>query len=93
MTLQQLVKDMTKTDQFSKRINILEHGQMVKERVWDLLNILEGKPSTLDWKIPPEIIEHSEFLLQQLPCRKTMYLYTILHDCGKPYCFTKDEKG
>lgn len=93
MKLKDLIKQMNSTDQLSNKITVLQHGQMVKERLWDLLSLLNGGKSSLVWSLPDEILKNKKFLLAQLPSRSTLYLYTVLHDCGKPFCVSKDEKG
>tara|TARA_R110000772_G_scaffold79172_2_gene169495 strand:- start:4222 stop:4710 length:489 start_codon:yes stop_codon:yes gene_type:complete len=60
--------------------------------MFDLLDHLEkGTPLTYDWKLPSWI--YDPILLENLPDRQTLELYTVYHDCGKPYCLTYDEDG
>lgn len=37
--------------------------------------------------------DHSERLLADLPSDRTLEMYTLYHDCGKPYCLVVDEEG
>lgn len=60
----------------------------------DLLDHLEkGTPLKHEWKIPEWIYENKDFILHNLVDRKTLKLYTIMHDCGKPFCLEVDESG
>ena len=72
--------------------SVWQHGQSVRNYMFDLLDHLEkGTPLTYDWKLPSWI--YDPILLENLPDRQTLELYTVYHDCGKPYCLTYDEDG
>jgi hypothetical protein len=74
--------------------SVLEHGISVKNHLMDLLDHLEhGTDLKYKWKLPQWIYEEKEFILQNLADRKTVKLYTIMHDCGKPFCLEIDEEG
>ena len=60
----------------------------------DLLDHLEnGTPLKYEWKIPEWIYAEKDLILKSLPDRKTLKLYTIMHDCGKPLCLEIDQEG
>lgn len=62
--------------------------------MFDLLDHLEkGTPLKYEWKIPAWIYEEKDLILKSLPDRKTLKLYTIMHDCGKPLCLEVDQEG
>ena len=74
--------------------SVLEHGFSVKNYLFDLLDHLEhNTPLKYQWVLPDWIYENRDFLLQSLPPRDTLKLYTIMHDCGKPFCITINEDG
>ena len=93
MKLQELINKMKNSDQVPGKITVLQHGQMVKERLWDLILLLKGITPQLKWILPKEFLMNKEFLLSQLQPKSTLYLYCVLHDCGKPFCQTKDNKS
>ena len=74
--------------------SVLEHGISVKNYMMDLLDHLEkGTELKYGWRLPEWIYEEKEFILQNLVDRKTLKLYTIMHDCGKPFCLEIDQEG
>lgn len=74
--------------------SVLEHGISVKNYMMDLLDHLEnGTHLKYEWKIPEWIYEEKEFILQNLVDRKTLKLYMVMHDCGKPLCLQIDAEG
>ena len=74
--------------------SVLEHGISVKNHLMDLLDHLEhGTPLKYEWKIPEWIYEEKDSILLRLPDRQTLKLYTVMHDCGKPFCLEVDEEG
>lgn len=78
----------------SENQSVLDHGLSVKNYLFDLLNHLrKDSPLKYKWNIPDFIYENKEFILSQLPDDRTLKLYTVLHDCGKPFCLTIDDDG
>lgn len=74
--------------------SVWEHGVSVQEYLFDLLDHLrEDKPLKNEWRIPEWVYEQKEFLLENLPSDETLSLYTLYHDCGKPFCITYDDEG
>jgi hypothetical protein len=74
--------------------SVLEHGISVKNYLMDLLDHLEqGTALKYEWKLPEWIYEEKEFILRNLANRKTLKLYTSMHDCGKPLCIEIDPEG
>ena len=83
-----------KTCSQSQSQSVLQHGLSVKNHMMDLLDHLEkGTPLKYEWKIPEWIHEEKDLILKSLPDRKTLKLYTIMHDCGKPLCLEIDLEG
>lgn len=93
MKLREIIKKMNNCDQLSGKITILEHGQMVKEQMFDLIKALKGETSRYSWNLPNWVTENKDLFLAHLPGNSDLYLYTVMHDCGKPYSRIKDDCG
>jgi len=76
-----------------KGLSVLQHGFMVKNYTFDLINHLKGKPSKYTWNIPSIITDNKELILENLLPYSIIKEYTILHDLGKPYCLSIDSDG
>ena len=78
----------------TKGQSVLQHGISVKNYTFDLINHLKyGTPLKYEWKLPDWLYENKDLILSNLPSDRTLKYYTILHDCGKPYCLEIDEDG
>ena len=78
----------------TKGQSVLQHGISVKNYTFDLLNHLRfGTPLKYEWKLPDWVYEHKDLILSDLPSDKVLKYYTVLHDCGKPYCLEIDDEG
>ncbi len=74
--------------------SVLEHGESVRDYLFDILDHIEyGSPLKFCWKIPSWVYERKYFILSKIHDRKTIELYSVYHDCGKPYCKTVDDCG
>ena len=74
--------------------SVYEHGESVRNYMFDLLDHLEdGTPLKYEWKLPDWVYDNKELLLSSLPDSETLSLYTLYHDCGKPFCITYDNEG
>lgn len=74
--------------------SVLQHGFSVKNYLFDLINHLKtGSNLKYNWVLPDWVYENKELILQSLPDEQTLKLYTIFHDCGKPFCLQIDENG
>lgn len=74
--------------------SVLEHGLSVKNHTFDLINHLKfNKELKYTWKLPNWVYENRAFILDNLTNLSNIKMYTVLHDCGKPYCHTIDEEG
>lgn len=90
----EFISKMNECEQ-TKGMSVLDHGLSVWEALESIRNILEGKETEKDYKLPEWLINNSDKFL------KTFYeigeyalrKYTILHDIGKPFCRTVDENG
>lgn len=82
------MKNTNQTDTQS----VWQHGESVQNYMNDLLDHLQnGTPLKYDWKLPKWI--YDPILLKNIPHHDTINLYTLFHDCGKPYCLSVDEQG
>jgi len=78
----------------TKGLSVYEHGVSVKNYLFDLINHLRNEtPLKYEWRLPDWIYENSNFILSQLPDDKTLELYTVYHDIGKPFCLYIDDDG
>lgn len=75
-------------------LSVLQHGESVRNYLFDLLNHLRiGSPLTYEWRLPDWIHENRQSILNSLPSDQTLELYTMYHDIGKPFCLTVDRDG
>jgi hypothetical protein len=78
----------------TKGQSVLQHGESVRDYLFDLINHLRsGTPLKYDWRLPDWIFENKDLILSSLPDDETLELYTKFHDCGKPFCLTIDDDG
>lgn len=78
----------------TKGQSVLQHGISVKNYTFDLINHLRfNTPLKYEWVLPDWLYENKDRILSNLPSDKTLKHYTILHDCGKPYCIKYDKDG
>ena len=93
ITKDELLEAMRNYEQ-TKGQSVLQHGESVKDYLFDLINHLKSEtPLKYDWRLPDWIFENKDLILSSLPDDKTLELYTIYHDCGKPFCLTIDGEG
>ncbi len=78
----------------TKGQSVLQHGESVQKYLFDLINHLRsGSPLEYEWRLPDWVLENKDLILSSLPDDETLGLYTVYHDCGKPYCLQVDEDG
>jgi hypothetical protein len=78
----------------TKDQSVLQHGISVRNYTFDLINHLRyNTPLKYEWSIPDWLYQNKQLILSNLPSDKTLKYYTILHDCGKPYCIKYDSEG
>ena len=87
-----LLEKMINTDQIEGKQSVLAHGESVFRKLNEIIEFLEGGVFP-DMKEPVWLKEHKDLFLKNLYDKKTLFLYTVFHDCGKPSCYTKDEYG
>lgn len=93
LTHEQLIKDMKACEQ-TKGMNVLQHGEMVRDYYHDLyFHLYEDTDLCFEWRLPDWVIENKQYILDHLVHDYAMQEYLIMHDCGKPYCRTVDEEG
>ncbi len=91
--MKQVIKDMKRTYQIPGKQTVWEHGVLVREYLFSLIDFLEGKEPNLKLIYPSWVIDYKEFLQKTLLPKKILSRYSLYHDCGKPYVVTKDEYG
>ena len=93
ITKQELISSMKKCEQTQNQ-SVLQHGFSVKNHLFDIICHLRNNTKLkYDWILPNWIYPNKELILSSLPDDRTLKLYTIFHDCGKPYCLSIDEYG
>ena len=86
ITKQELIQKMSECEQ-TKGQSVLEHGVSVKNYLFDLINHLRSNTTLqYEWKLHDWVLENKDLLLSSLPDDETLELYTVYHDCGKPFC-------
>lgn len=74
--------------------NMLDHGNSVKDHLFDLLNHLEtNEPLKNQWCLPTWMYEYKTELLANIHDKFTLHKYAVWHDCGKHLCKQIDEQG
>lgn len=105
-TWDQLKKDMEACEQTSG-VNMIQHGEMVWNQYAMLQEILDWgyekaeKTKFLpeyqeiidNFRLPTWFFKYEDGLAWNREDRTMIRLYTLYHDCGKPYCKTVDENG
>lgn len=78
----------------TKGLSVLEHGESVKNYLFDILDHLQyGTKLRYEWRLPDWVISNKDLILSDLPSRETLSLYTTYHDIGKPFCREVDSEG
>lgn len=90
--LRRVVRDMQNCEQI-EGLSVLGHGLAVRDRLFELLDYIDGAPLRSDWRLPDWVDKYSDQLRERTFDRYTLAKYTIFHDCGKPYCREVDEEG
>jgi hypothetical protein len=86
-----LVAEMKNCEQM-QGLSVLQHGQMVNDRYFEMLaHLRDGVPLAGEWKLP-EWTADPLLLELQLP-EATVARYAVYHDCGKPRCLVVDADG
>lgn len=80
---------METTYQF-KNQNVLEHGLAVHAKYKNLFTSLENNNPQ---SYIPELVDSWDILHQFIRLPECMELVHVYHDCGKPFCCSKDEEG
>lgn len=84
---------MKKTEQ-TKGMSVLQHGFMVKNYTFDLINFLKTNQSKYDWsRLPKVVLDNKDIILNNLLSNDIIKEYTVLHDISKPYCLEIDDLG
>ena len=93
ITKDELLEAM-KTCEQTKGMSVLQHGESVRDYLFDLIKHLRtGTPLKYEWKLPDWVLENKDLILSSLPDNDTLELYTKFHDCGKPFCLKIDNEG
>lgn len=90
MNLELLIEKMKSTPQGKQ--SVYEHGESVRDHVTDLVEHLrQGTPLKYHWRLPDWVFSNQ--LEEKLLDLKTLQVYALFHDCGKPVCKEVDAEG
>lgn len=88
MNKKELILEMKNAYQIEGTQTILEHGLQVNNYFKLLIDELEGKRQSN--YLPNFVLKRKEKILKTYyKHRKSIHLYLVFHDCGKPFCKTK----
>jgi hypothetical protein len=87
-----MVQDMLVCEQTQGQ-SVYEHGISVKAHTFQILDYLRGGDTLEGWRIPKWLEDYKSSLLHSLWDDEVISLYTLYHDCGKPYCRFVDADG
>lgn len=88
----QVIQDMKACPQTNTQ-SVYQHGESVRNRMFQLIQILKTGDIVGNWKLPDWIVTYRTKLLEKLCSEEIIEEYTTFHDCGKPYCLTHDSNG
>lgn len=78
----------------TKGMSVYEHGESVRDYLFDIINHLRyDSPLKYQWALPDWVYQNKNLLLSSLPDDESLSLYTLFHDIGKPFCITYDSDG
>lgn len=77
---------MRRTWQIEDKLSVLDHGLMVYDKTQKIIQMLKNNNDSQNFVIPECLRENSTYLLNNLVDKRTLFLYTVYHDCGKPFC-------
>lgn len=83
-----IINKMKVTYQIKNKQTILQHGASVYRFYKDICSKKEK-----NWKLPDWFVENEKFIMENIHSHDLIKEYTILHDCGKPFCLEEDEFG
>lgn len=83
MTKKEVIKAMKLSFQIEGKLTVYDHGI----DVWKETKKILIKIKNDDWEnLPLFFKDHKDLFLKNIVDYKTLMLYCIYHDCGKPYC-------
>lgn len=83
MTKDYILEKMKNSYQIEDKLTVYDHGIDVWVRTQEIINKLKNGNGE---ELPEFLIENKDLILSNLVDEKTLRLYCIYHDCGKPFC-------
>jgi hypothetical protein len=77
----------------AKGQSVYQHGLSVRDHFNKLRDVSFDLWDDEKWRLPTWYTTYQEEIIVNLYDQKITDLYTLYHDCGKPYCLTIDEQG
>ena len=90
--LSTLIKDMIHCKQTENQ-SIYQHGLSVQSYFNRLKTILQNNEQDSALNLPDWFFQYRNEILRNLHPQEITDLYTLYHDCGKPYCLEIDSQG
>jgi hypothetical protein len=87
----EMVKAMLTCEQTSGQ-SVYQHGQSVRQHTFDLIHHLQKGYDLDGWRIPEWLNTYGSQIVNNLRDEGKIHMYTLYHDCGKPYCRVVDKK-
>ncbi len=89
----EMVAEMLKCEQ-TKGLSVYQHGQSVRNHFFELTHALkhDDEDTLCKWRVPKWLLEYKDCILNSLHEPGKIELYTLYHDCGKPYCRHVDKQ-
>lgn len=70
---------------------VYQHGESVWDHFCSLEGMLRSGQIESGWRIPDWFLQRPHAILSNLLDQEIVRLYTLHHDCGKPYCMQVDK--
>jgi hypothetical protein len=83
MNKKEIINAMKTTYQIQDKLTIYQHGVDVLK---ETKNIIKRMKCDDFENLPVFFKEYKDLILKELVDYKTLVLYCIYHDCGKPFC-------
>lgn len=90
--IDKLIAPMMECEQ-TKGQSVYQHGLSVHSHLKELKEMLRSGEHLDKWRVPTQVLEKSQEILDNIHDDETLYMYTVFHDCGKPQCREVDAGG
>ena len=90
----EMVQSMFRCEQTAGQ-SVYQHGRSVYDHLCLLIDALKKNQELpkSSWKLPDWIFDYKDQILNSLHSEEILQLYTLYHDCSKPFVLEIDEHG